>query len=55
MNRLQDLSGHRLRELRKANNHVYEATMWLRKNTHLFSKKIYEPMVLLVSSVVYMN
>ena len=49
LDRLQDLSGHRMRELRKANSHVYEATMWLRKNTHLFSKKIYEPMVLLIN------
>jgi len=41
----------RMAALKSKNLHVYEAVRWLRQNTQLFNKKIYEPMLLLINLV----
>ncbi|XP_058792958.1 structural maintenance of chromosomes protein 5 [Phymastichus coffea] len=46
---VQNIEVERLRILQRENRDAYNGLMWLRSNKHLFSKHIYEPMILMIN------
>ena len=48
LQRLTDIGNQRLQELRRFNEDVYKAVLWLRGHQQMFSGVIHEPMMLTV-------
>ncbi|KAJ3254867.1 Structural maintenance of chromosomes protein 5 [Boothiomyces macroporosus] len=49
LNNLDDIQNQKVRILREANRHAYEALMWLRSNRDIFEGKVHEPLFLELS------
>lgn len=46
INRLENIKQQRMEKLQRIDPHAYQATLWIRNNSHLFSGKVYEPIIL---------
>ena len=46
-----DVGNQRLQELRRCNEDVYKAVMWLRGHQQMFSGVVHEPMMLTVGAL----